>query len=64
MPGATSIVCDACEEGFYLDEEMGLCGETCPLGTYENVDVCSACGEGCADCVGPTECYTCHPGYQ
>lgn len=62
---ADSKSCSQCEKVMFTDPKTGVveCKETCPEGTYEDVDKkCYQCSSNCLSC-GATGCNTCESGF-
>lgn len=55
-------ICNRCADNFYLHN--GYCNDTCPPGTFENVNECTQCAQGCSDCESLEECNECDVGFQ
>ncbi len=55
----SSIKCNYCMEGFYLNTLTNACASTCPTGYYGDVEsrVCMICSPACKTCVNNN--YTC-----
>ena len=56
--------CTACEEGYYLILDLGLCVQTCPSNYFiEDKILCSICPKGCTHCLNRRHCTSCEIEY-
>ena len=56
--------CTACEEGYYLIIDLGLCVKACPSSYFvEDNSLCTLCPKECKECLNRRHCTSCNLEY-